>query len=71
VKIGIRRWFDAHGVSAYISKIIAGETYRKPADELDAEDRTNDRNGRVDISFVKGVMAKKSSNSPAGGVGAS
>jgi hypothetical protein len=58
-------------ISVYISKIIAGETHRRPAVELEDEDRTNDKNERVDTSFVTGVMARKSSNNPDGGVGPS
>lgn len=57
--------------SACMSKFGVGETDRKPAVALTAEDCTNDLNGRVDISVAKGAMARKSSNSPDGGVGAS
>ena len=39
--------------------------------KLDGADWTSDRNDRVEISLVNGVMARKSSNIPAGGVGLS
>jgi hypothetical protein len=47
------------------------KTYRSLAVALEGDDCTNDLNERVEMSFVKGVIAKNSSNSPAGGVGAS
>ena len=45
-------------VSAYTSRIMAGETHRRPAVALDGEDCTSDVNERVDIFCAREVMAR-------------